>query len=160
MRAIILFVASCCAMFAQQGVRPNNSFLVFDDCASLSAAACDVTVQQPASGSKWVAFLYVEAYCSVACTPCVSRDGTAASTTAATEANFNGSPTPAATAFIDSNAGAGTSLFCFEVAAGETVGRSLVGFFLEDDDSTANNLTVQTDAITGDAKILITWQEF
>lgn len=102
----------------------------------------------------------MEVYCSVACEVTVSRDGTAASTTAATEINFNGGFTPIATAFIDSNAGAGTTLFKFHVVAGETVGRSLVGFFLEDDDDTANNLTVQTDAITGDAKVLIAWQEF
>jgi len=143
-----------------QKVTRNNRFIVFDDCASLSAAACDVTVQQPASGSKWVVFHYFEVYCSVACEVTVSRDGTAATATAATEVNFNGGVTPTVTAFIDSDAGAGTTLWTFQVAAGETVGRSLSGFFLEDDDSTANNLTVQTDAITGDAKVLIAGQEF
>lgn len=157
--AVVALLATLTMSAGAQKARRNNKFFVFDNCASLSAAACDVTVQQPASGSTWVSFEVAQVYCSVACVVTISRDGTAASTTAATEVSLNGGVTATATAFIDSNAGAGTTIITMELAAGETVAIGLDGLFLEDDDSTANNLTVQTDAITGDASIYVRWRE-
>ena len=149
-----------CALSAYgQRARRNNTFYVYDNCASLSAAACDVTIQQPASGSNWVMFETAQVYCSVACVVTISRDGTAATGTAATEVSLNGGATAAATGFIDSDAGAGTTIISVELSAGETVALDLAGLFLEDDDSTANNLTFQTDAISGDASIYVRWRE-
>lgn len=156
--AFLLAVLLVAHISAQQN-RSNNVFYVFDDCSSLSSGACDVTIQQPASGSRWVAFEKAQVYCSVACVLTISRDGTAATTTAAAEVSLNGGVTAAATGFIDSNAGAGTTIITLELAAGATTPIDLEGLFLENNNSTANNLTIQTDAITGDASIYIRWRE-
>lgn len=159
MKHLILVALLCVGVANAQQARRNNRFFVYDNCASLSSAACDVTIQQPASGSKWVSFETAQVYCSVACVVTISRDGTAASTTAATEVSLNGGPSATAAGFIDSNAGAGTTLNTIRLAAGETVAISLNGLFLEDNDTTTNNLTIQTDAITGNASIYFPWRE-
>ena len=152
--AALLFVAPL--LQAQRGV--NNQFFV-RDADTLVAAALDVTVQQPATGSRLVVFDFAEVYCSAACVVSISRDGTAASTTAATEVSLNGGLTATATAFYDSNAGAGTAIKTLNLSAGQTATIDLDGFILEPDNSTANNLTIQTDAISGTAYIYIRWQE-
>ena len=156
----LILVALIGAMTANaQQSRRNNTFTVCYE-ASLSGADATLTVQQPASGSKWVELLYAEVRCSVACVVTMLRDGTAATASAATEVSANGGYTPAVTAFTASDVGAGTTVFTYNVAAGETVGRSLDGFFLEDDDSTANNFSIDTDDITGDARLCITGREW
>lgn len=159
MRGLITVVALfACAVMAQ-AQQLNNRFFIYDDCTSLSSAACDVTVQQPATGSLWVEMEYAQVYCSVACVVTISRDGTAATTTAATPNSLNGGVTATAKAFIDSDAGSGTTVLAVNVAAGETIGVNLDGMLLEDNNSTANNLTIQTGAISGDASIYIRWRE-
>lgn len=142
-----------------QNEKRNNRFFVFDDAASLSAADATVTVQQPSSGSRWVFFEVAQIYCSVACDVTISRDGTAATTTAATEVSLNGGVSAAATAFTSSNVGAGTAITTLQVAAGETIAVDLSGLFLEPNNSTGNNLTIDTDDITGDAQIYLRWRE-
>lgn len=156
LKLILSFVALAVSLAAAP---KENVFFVRDADASLSAAALDITVQQPASGSERIEFEVAEVYCSVACVVTISRDGTAASTTAATEVSLNGGYTAAAQAFIDSNAGSGTTITVINVAAGSTATIDLEGLRLEPDNDTANNLTIQTDAITGSASIYIRWRE-
>lgn len=156
---LLILSLLCVGVVGAQNAKRNNRVFVRDSDAALSSAALDVTVQQPASGSKWVFFEVAEVYCSVACVVTISRDGTAASATAATEVSVNGGYTPAATAFIDSDAGAGTTLNVINVSAGSTITVDLDGLFLEPNDTTTNNLTVQTDAISGSASIFIRWRE-
>ena len=156
----LLCLALCAASVANAAPkRLNNKFYVFDNCASLTAAACAVTIQQPASGSQWVDFDYAEIFCSVACVVTISRDGTAATATAATENSLNGGVTATAVGFIDSDVGAGTTIRTVNIAAGATRTVDLTGLVLENDDTTTNNLTLQTNAITGDATVYTQWAE-
>jgi len=156
----LLCLALCAASVANAAPkRLNNKFYVFDNCASLTAAACDVTIQQPASGSQWVEFVYAQVYCSVACVLTISRDGTAATGTGATENSLNGGVTATAVGFIDSDAGAGTTVQTINIAAGATIGISLDGIVLEDNNTTSNNLTLATNEITGDASVYLLWAE-
>lgn len=142
-----------------QQEKRNNRFFVYYDASGLSAADATLTLQQPSSGSKWVFLETFRIYCSVACVLTISRDGTAATTTAATENSLNGGETASATAFTASNVGAGTTIDVIEVAAGETLSIDLNRLFLEDDDSTANNITFDTDDITGDVTMYLRWEE-
>ena len=89
----------------------------------------------------------------------ISRDGTAATATGATENSLNGGVTATAVGFIDSDAGAGTTVQTINIAAGATIGISLDGIVLEDNNTTSNNLTLQTNAITGDASVYLLWAE-
>jgi hypothetical protein len=126
---------------------------------SLSGAAEKVTVQQPSSAARNVRFKSASVYCSVACTVTISRDGTAATTTAGTVVALSADyRTPKATVFHTSNAGSGTTLFTQVIAAGATFVFDLVGIEL-DQSSTARNLSIGTDSITGTATIAVKWEE-
>lgn len=157
MKSILLALLLSLPLMAQSTL--NNQFFLRDADASLSSAALDVTVQQPTSGSRYVLFESAEVFCSVVCVVSILRDGTAASTTTATPVALNGGITATADGFIDSNAGSGTLLLTRNLAAAETVIIDLTGFQLEPNNLATNNLTVQTDAITGSASIVVRWKE-
>jgi hypothetical protein len=128
---------------------------------TLSSAVEAVTVQQPASGSKTVRFEGAYIYCSAACVVTLSVDGTAATTTALTPVALARQATPAtptATAYHTSNAGSGTTLAAYDIAAGgekslEKSGLTLFG------DGTARNFTLKTNSISGSVRILVFWSE-
>ena len=147
----------CLLLLLAGGLRAAD-FIAFKS-TTLTATPETLTVQQPATGSKSVAFLSAYAYCSVACTVTVSRSGIAATTTAFTPASLSQpTDTPATTAFHTSNVGAGTTLATYSLAAGESLPLDLTSMGMIGD-NTARNLSIGTDSITGTAKIGIKWRE-
>lgn len=158
---VSLLLALLCGASAQTTPDPkrNNRFYVFYNAASLSAADATLTLQQPASGSKWVFLEHLQVYCSVACVLTISRDGTAAANTAATEVSLNGGETATATAFTASDVGSGTTILTIPIAAGSPVAIDLERLNLEPNNSTANNITFDTNDITGDVTMYLRWRE-
>lgn len=132
---------------------------IYTKSSSLSGAAEKVTVQQPAASARNVRFKSASVYCSVACVATLSRDGTAATTTAGTVVALSADyRTAKATVFHTSNAGAGTTIFTQNIAAGATFVFDLSGIEL-DQSNTARNFSVGTDSITGSVVIAIKWEE-
>lgn len=127
---------------------------------TLSAAAETVTVQQPASGSAIVTFVYAEMWCSVDCTFTLKRSGTAASSTSLTPTPINSFyPASLATAWHTSNVGAGTTVDTYEFKQGaDPIVIDLREFRLAKN-STTQNLSISTSSITGTAKITIQFKE-
>lgn len=162
-------IFALCALAAVLGVRlnaqttpdpkKNNRFYVYYDASGLSAADATLTLQQPSSGSRWVFLEHLQVYCSVACVLTISRDGTAATATAATEVSLNGGETATATAFTASDVGSGTTINTLSISAGSTVAIDLERLNLEPNNSTANNITFDTDDITGDVTMYLRWRE-
>lgn len=125
---------------------------------SLSGAVEKLTVQQPASTPKKLTFKKAFVQCSVACVITVSRNGTAASGTSLTPVPLISGNTATATGWRSSNAGSGTVLAVFALAAGEGVPIDLSGIFLTGA-GTTKNLSIATDAITGTVYFNINWIE-
>lgn len=145
-------------IFAQLMSGADPAYIYYKT-TSLSGAAEKVTIQQPSSAARNVRFKSASVYCSVACTVTMSRDGTAATTTAGTVVALSADyRTAKATVFHTSNVGAGTTLFSQVIAAGSTFVFDLNGIEL-DQSNTARNFTIATDSITGTATIAVKWEE-
>lgn len=143
-------------LLAQNITQPK--YLVYKE-TTLSSAAEVITVQQPASGGKIVNFTDAYIYCSVACNPTIEINGTAASATTLAviplSNTLNASPT---TAWSASNAGVGTVVGKFSIAAGIPYPLDLSGMRMQGNSNTTN-MTVRTDSITGTVRIQIRWIE-
>lgn len=125
----------------------------------LAGAGEKITLQQPASLAKRVKVRAVSVYCSVACTVTLSRDGTAATTTAGTAVAVSADyGTAATTVFHTSNVGAGTTLGTSAVPAGSTVTYDTFGWELNTA-STARNYSVAVGSLTGTVILTMTWSE-
>jgi hypothetical protein len=121
-----------------------------------------ITVQQPATGSTTVRFLGASVYCSVACEITVEKNGTAATTTTLAITRINpdfGPATGIATAWSSSNAGVGSVIGIYSIAAGATMTLDLSEIRLVGN-GTGKNFTVRTDAITGTVIVNVQWEEF
>jgi hypothetical protein len=125
---------------------------------SLSGAVEKVTLQQPASSARFVSLQSATIYCSAACTWTLSQNGTAATGTAGTEINVSGGGTAVATVWHTSNAGAGTTLASYVLAAGAQTTIDLSAITLEGD-GTAKNVSLATNSITATVYVTIQWQE-
>src|ERR1700738_1039313 len=160
---IALLSAFLGSLPAQQKIPPD--YIVFREDTGLSNAASVVTIQQPATNPASVSF-YTPAqggsasvYCSVACVVTLERDGTAATSTSATPIPVShGTPAAVTTAYVASNVGVGTILNRIPVAAGQTVNPDLSSLKMYAA-GTGVNLTLRTNSITGDVKILMKWRE-
>lgn len=127
---------------------------------TLAGAAEKITIQQPASGAKRVRILSVTAYSSVAATVTLSRDGTAATTTALAPVPVSGyGPTSTVSGFHTSNVGSGTTISIpYRIAAGSTIVIDMAGVDLSGS-GTTKNFTVTTSSVTGDVSLQILWRE-
>ena len=153
MKTLILFLAAASMAFGQH-------VYTYEKETSLSGAAETVTVQLPTGSNKTVQLIGAEVYCSVACTPELLRDGTAATTTAGTVVPLNvhtTTPAAAATVFHTSNVGSGggTHIRYYTVPAGTTVSIDLSDKGL----TPGKNITLKTNSITGTARIYFQWRE-
>lgn len=158
-----VLVATVCLL--ADDIRPKNLsevpryYTVVRD-ATLSGAAEVVTIQQPATGASKVRLLWASVYCSVACDVTQERNGTAATTTAATAAKVNPdkADSAAATVFHTSNVGVGTVISKTPTSGGTaTISFDkivLVG------DGTTKNYTIRTSSITGRVVIVLAWEEY
>ena len=152
--SLFLLIVFTGSLMAQQPKRER--FSVYK-ATTLAGAVETVTIQQPLTGALDVFFEYAILYCSVVCTIELEIDGTAATTSALTPI-VETYGTATATAWSGSDVGNGTTLYEYNLAAGETITVSLIGQFLEGD-GTAKNLSFRTNSITGDVKIAAFWWE-
>jgi hypothetical protein len=141
-------------LISQPGVRNYTALKT----TSLTAAAEKVTIQQT-TGARTVRFTTATIYCSVACSPTVSQNGTAATATTLTITPLNNAPTSTTTAFSSSDAGSGTTLGVYNIPAGGTLTLDISQIFLASGAPTSTNFSIGTDTITGTARIQIKWTE-
>jgi hypothetical protein len=139
-------------------IEPTRIFVAYRE-ATLVAAAEVVTIQQPATAPANVWFDGLSVYCSVACAFTLERNGTAATATEITPAAITPGLAAKAKAFHGSDVGTGTVIARYVVPAGATVPVSVRGMKLRWNGGTGENLTIRTDAISGDVKILVRWGE-
>ncbi len=155
-RLIALSLFVCSLAFAQ------TRDYVIPYAADLTSTAAIVSVQQPTSSAAGVVRITdVYVYCSAACTFTLERTGTAATATTATVVPINvGQAAARVTAWTASNAGAGTVLGTYALAAGGSksfpLNLALVGTATV---AQPKNFTVRTAAVTGTVHIIIAVRE-
>jgi hypothetical protein len=143
------------ALVTREVTRQRN--FCYRKLTSLSGTAEKITIQQPASGAALVRMQSVTFYASVATVFTLSMNGTAATGTAGTPVVLSFG-TALANVFHTSNAGAGTVLNTYRLAAGEQITLDLSAITLEGD-GTAKNVSVATDSVTGDVEFCFVWSE-
>ncbi len=155
---LTMLIAGVC--LAQAPRRHNTLTVPYTD--SPSASASVLTLQQPATNSRKVQVLWAHINCSVACVVELERNGTAATSTAATEIGTTDiTVTPATNAFTDSDVGNGTTIDTFTIAAETTIAVDLTVYNIWlIGDGTDKNLTLRSDSITGTVRMTIGWREF
>lgn len=127
---------------------------------SLTATAEIVTIQQPATGARYVTFISAYFDCSVACSFTLERNGTAASSTTLAVNNINpGETTVATTAWSASNVGTGTVLASYNCTAACSVSIDLTGVVFQQVNGTGTNLTLRSSSITGTVNIIFKYSE-
>ncbi len=126
----------------------------------LAAAASTLTVQQPATGANKVTFDSAVLYCENSCVVTLERDGTAATTTAATEVTLDETinTAPTATAFSTSNVGAGTTIIVYRMAAGVTLTIDMTNIKMSGNGIT-KNVSLRTASTTGEISRTLVWVE-
>ena len=125
--------------------------------SALVAGAEIITVQLPTTADTVTAqMLKAGVYCSVECEITLERDGTAATTIAITPTRLRSADSVVtAAAYRSSNAGVGTVLARYIIAAGATMVLDLVDIRL----ANGENFSVRISSITGTAIIVIKWRE-
>ena len=140
---------------------PSPRFSATTGDVSLTASTTALTIQQPATNGKQVAFDVATVYCSVACNVTQAQNGAAATATAGTAvAALPGSASAAvATVWTASNVGAGTTIPpVLHIAGGSTVTIDISQLGMGNT-GTATNYTISVSSITGTANITIYWRE-
>jgi hypothetical protein len=156
-RAIAILALLCTAATAQ-GPDYLRSYCATKS-TSLSGTAEVITIQQPATGAKYVRFSGASVYASVETGLTLERDGTAATSNTLTTAALSALSTAStATAWSASNVGSGTTLATYTVPVGQTLVLDLSNVWLIGD-GTAKNLTLRTSAVTGTVKVNVCWEE-
>lgn len=138
-KLIMLLLAAACPLAAIEYRVP------FDVASGTSNV---ITIQQPATGAKSVRGVMVSVSCSVACDIEFERDGTAATTTAATIVSTDrnaANTTPKFKAWVTSDVGNGTTLWLEPLAAGGKRDYDMSSTFLNGN-GTAKNWTVRVTA--------------
>ena len=160
MRKLVLISLLAVACLAQMPKRNNTYTVSYADTPAASATV--LTIQQPAASANDAEVIWASIYCSVDCVVELERDGTAATTTAATEVGTSvNSPTPTGTAFSASNVGNGTTVDTFTVIAAQPQAINLTAYGLALKGSgTTKNVTLRTDSITGTVRMTICWREW
>lgn len=121
-----------------------------------TATTTALTIQQPASSAKFVAFRSVSVYCASAATATLSWNGTAAtSTTLGTKPVPGNATASTATAWSGSNVGSGTTGPVYNVPAAGTFVIDL-GLLSMVGAGTSTNVTIAT---SGSCTITFVWTE-
>ncbi|MGB8839434.1 MAG: hypothetical protein WCC64_00020 [Aliidongia sp.] len=159
-RSLLAFI-TCISAAGQSGIPnvPNGVNYTLQYSAAPSTSAVVATVQSQATANK---VYFVSAYLdsTVACTFTLERNGTAATTTAATISNLN--PNEIATTmkgFTASNVGVGTILGTYGVPAGGSIALDLSFISFLTNAGTNTNLTIRTNSITGIVHIIFKFVE-
>ncbi len=159
---LIAGLALCAAALHAQPRVLNTFTATCTLSVSGSAKAC--TVQQPASGARNVQLVAAYVHSTVAVSLTQERNGTAATTTAVTEASVNPelNVTNTVNGFTDSDVGVGTV-----IAGSASIKVPADGYVVLDlqdiqmrGAGTTKNYTIRTSAVTGTVTIVITWREY
>lgn len=130
---------------------------------SLSTAAEILTLQHPAASTRSARLVSMYMYCSVACTVTLERGGSAASTVANTISNVNAANVFALTttcnAYNTSNVGTGTVINVYNIAAGGYLSLDTSNLF-QLPAGILDNVTLRTNAITGNVVLQMIWREY
>lgn len=154
---IILLVLVIQSVSFGQSISPGSVFLRFSVWKATTGAE-DITIQQPATGSRNVYLEIVNLYCTVAAVVELEKDGTAATATAlASVAIGRSTATATAKAFSASDVGAGTKVSQFRLKASIPLSLDM-GDILMQGDGTGINYTLKSDC-TGDGEYYIRWRE-
>lgn len=146
-----LLFSSCCFGQIYYTVRKNTV---------LAGTAEVVTVQQPATGARYVSFNSAYFDCSVACFFTLERNGTAASSTTLAVNNLNpGESAATTTAWSGSNVGTGTVIASYNCTAACSVSIDLTGTVFQQVNGTGVNLTLRSSSITGTVDIIFKYTE-
>lgn len=157
--AIIGLLAAVAAV--GQPPQRNNMYTVTRT-KSLSGAATVLTIQQPATAANTVQAEWVKIFTDVAVTVELERDGTAATATGETEVGTSpNSPTPAATAFYDSDVGNGTTIDTFDLPADTMLVADLRRFKIYlVGVGMGKNFSLRSSSVSGNVRITICWSEW
>ncbi len=158
LKPILALITLALLPFAAFGQDSQKRFIA-SETATLSAASGALTIQATSS-SRAALPVAATLECDVAVDMIVSMDGTAATTTAATEVSIGRNRVAATVeAFSSSNVGAGT-IIAQQTLAADTIGVfDLSGTMLNADAGTGENVTVRTSAVTGDCTMRLIWVE-
>jgi hypothetical protein len=160
MKRALLMVAMTAALSGQTAPTATTRLYGSYSEATPSGAAVVVTIQQPSTGARQVQFEGAVVYCSVACVPSLEINGTAATATAGTVIKLDTrAPTATAAVFTGSDVGAGTVINRYPIAAGGQTDILKSGLTLGVSTGVRQNLTIRTDAISGNVHILLMWSE-
>lgn len=125
---------------------------------SLSGAAETITIQQPATGARTVSLVSATVCSTADVTWTLSKDGTAATTTAGTPIRSQGDNTAQADVFHTSNVGSPTTLMAYPLQADECRTITLDGNEMKGN-GTGKNYSLGSDSITATVYINIKWEE-
>ena len=151
MKFLIAFSLAAASLFAQ-----NSETYTATQTTVLAGTAEVITIQLGRTVTRNVEFIGVAITTSAACDVTLERDGTSATTTpiAAVKVNRD-SPDSIASAYRNSNVGAGIILSSYSIPATSTLSLSLIEKHLLRGD----NLSLRTSAITGTVQITFQWKE-
>lgn len=144
MRRALPLLALCLSVFGQVPSVPRIDHYV------ASASTTALTIQQPATGARRITFgsptiPSASIYCATAQTATVKWNGTAATSTAGTEAKLPGTTKASGvTVWTASNVGAGTTGPVYNVAAGATFNIFDLSWISFGATGTATNVTIAT----------------
>ncbi len=154
--ALLLFLLIC--LGSAQAQDSQKRYIVSQS-ITLAGATVALTIQ--ATGSNKLGLpISANLECTVAAQMIISIDGTAATTTAATEVPIGRNRSAATiTAFSSSNAGAGTIIAQQTLAADSIGSFDLSGITIGSEGPTTQNITLRTNSLTGDCALRIIWVE-
>lgn len=153
MKIITLVLIFSASVYAQS-VRGQYAY---EKETSLTSAAETVTIHLATGSSRTARMVGATAYCSVACTVTLKRDGTAPTATAATATKLNTTTAAAGVVpYYSSDVGTSTTLKTYTLSAGEekVIDLSDKGLL------PGENLTLVTSSITGTARLFFQWREY
>ena len=157
------FIAAIISLSALAGVAECQtlySYVASTGNQSVVSSAYAATLQQPALNSLPVSFPPVPAvgaavYCSAACVVSVILNGTAATgATTTIQGSTNSTPPAVVTLYSGSNASGGTTLYTFNVAAGQTFPLDMSAMKLPAGNATSN---ITLSIASGTATVNITF---
>lgn len=139
-----------------------SQLYILQKTTTLSSSAETITVHSPgtATNPRVIRFKSAYADCANACTITLLRSGVAPTTTSQTPASIQkGATAASALGFNTSNTSGGTTLGVYAVGKGGSITLDLAGLNMELKASSADNVTLKTNSISGVVNMFIIWEE-
>lgn len=156
-----LFVGACSGLLFGQpnpqapcGQTPNACWQAYVENTGLSSSTESLTVQGTSTSGTLLVRRFI-GYCSVACDITIKQNGTAATSTALAITPLNLSDASKATAWTQSNASGGSTIWKVSIPAGGEYNFDMSSLLIGP--TSANNITATTSAISGTARMKFLW---